>query len=243
MRHPVQSIDDRDAFLLALGQLWSAGVAVDWSPLTGSSADARPQLVTLPGYPFAHQRHWVEPNATVRAVTPIAPQPVTNGSTNGAAVHRGPGAGSSTEDTLRRIWSQCLGVKSIDRKDNFFELGGDSLIAISIATNAANEGFEIAPRDLYEHPTLAGLASAIDAQYAAGGLTKPPDETAHPAVPPTIAHFLEHGVREAGSWRIPLMLRLDPKVSADDVRAVLAALIDHHDALRLRLVERAGTWE
>jgi phthiocerol/phenolphthiocerol synthesis type-I polyketide synthase E len=243
MRHPVQSIDDRDAFLLALGQLWSAGVPVDWSPLTGSAADARPQLVTLPGYAFARQRHWVEPSATVRTVPTDASQPATNGATNGAAVHRGPGTGSSTEDTLRRIWSQCLGVKSIDRKDNFFELGGDSLIAISIATSAANEGFEIAPRDLYEHPTLAGLASAIDAQYAAGGLTKPPDDTAHPAVPPTIAHFLEHGVREAGSWRIPLILRLDPKVSADDVRAVLAAVIDHHDALRLRLVERAGTWE
>jgi phthiocerol/phenolphthiocerol synthesis type-I polyketide synthase E len=245
MRHPVQSIDDRDAFLLALGQLWSAGVAVDWSPLTGVSADAQPQLVSLPGYPFARQRHWVEPAATVRTVTTDASLPVANGATNGAAVHRGPGtgAGSGTEETLHRIWSQCLGLNSIDRKDNFFELGGDSLIAVGIATNAATEGLEITPRDLYEHPTLAGLAAAIDAQYAAGGLTKPPDETAHPAVPPTIAHFLEHGVRETGSWRIPLIVRLDPKVSADDVRAVLAAVIDHHDALRLRLVERAGAWE
>ncbi len=247
MRHPVQNIDDRDAFLLALGQLWSAGVDVDWSPLTGQSEKGRPQRVTLPGYPFARKRHWVEPSTTVWTGAPAAKQAMPGGSTNGtngAAAHPASDAGpSGTEDILRRIWSQCLGVNSIDRKDNFFELGGDSLIAISIATNAANEGFEITPRDLYEHPTLAGLAAAIDAQYEAGGLTKPPDEAAHPAVPPTIAHFLESGVREADSWRIPLILRLDPKVSVEDVRAVLTAVTNHHDALRLRLVDRAGTWE
>jgi phthiocerol/phenolphthiocerol synthesis type-I polyketide synthase E len=244
MRHPVQNIDDRDAFLLALGQLWSAGVPVDWSPLTGPSEKGRPQLVSLPGYPFARQRHWIEPRTNVWNGAPAAAQATPGGSTNGSAAHPGPGAGpSSTEEILHRIWSQCLGINAIDRKDNFFELGGDSLIAISIATNAGNEGFEITPRDLYEHPTLAGLAAAIDAQYAAGGLTKPPDEAANPAVPPTIAHFLEHGVREADSWRIPLILRLDPKVGVEDVRAVLTAMTNHHDAFRLRLVDHAGTWE
>ena len=35
MRHPLQSRDDRDAFLLGLGQLWSAGVDVDWTRLHG----------------------------------------------------------------------------------------------------------------------------------------------------------------------------------------------------------------
>ncbi len=33
MRHHAQNRDDRDAFLLALGQLWAAGVDVDWVPL------------------------------------------------------------------------------------------------------------------------------------------------------------------------------------------------------------------
>ena len=247
MRHPVQNMDDRDAFLLALGQLWSAGVRVDWSPLTGPSEQAGPRLVSLPGYPFAHQRHWVEPSTTVRNGAAAAARATPGGSSNGSngvVAHPAPGAGpSSTEDILRRIWSRCLGINSIDRKDNFFELGGDSLIAISIATSAAYEGFEISPQDLYQHPTLAGLAAAIDAQYEASGLTKPPDDAAHPAVPPTIAHFLERGVREADGWRIPLILRLDPKVSVEDVRAVLTAVTNQHDALRLRLVNRAGTWE
>ena len=65
----------------------------------------------------------------------------------------------------------------------------------------------------------------------------------HPPVPPNIAYFLEHGLREAGRWRIPLILRLRPDVPVDEIRAVLTALTNHHDALRLRIVQRAGTWE
>ena len=61
MRHHAQNRDDRDAFLLALGQLWSAGVEVDWSPLRGGQPA---QLITLPGYPFERQRHWIEHRAT-----------------------------------------------------------------------------------------------------------------------------------------------------------------------------------
>ena len=38
--------------------LWAADVDVDWS----SRLLARPELISLPGYPFERQRHWVEHN-------------------------------------------------------------------------------------------------------------------------------------------------------------------------------------
>ena len=65
----------------------------------------------------------------------------------------------------------------------------------------------------------------------------------NPPVPPNITRFLDHGLRDSGRWCVPLILRLGPEVSVDDVRAVLTAVTNHHDALRLRLVERAGIWE
>jgi phthiocerol/phenolphthiocerol synthesis type-I polyketide synthase E len=236
MRHPVQTTSDRDAFLLGLGQLWSAGVLVDWAPLVGPV----PQLVTLPGYPFAHQRHWVDPKPTVWTDGPTVAQPSTNGATHPAAAGTGQ---SGTEATLQRIWTQCLGVSSINRNDSFFDIGGDSLIAIGISTSAANAGLDVTPQHLYEHPTLAGLAAALDTEYAGSGLAKPPDAEAHSPVPPNIAHFLDQGVQEAGRWRVPLIFRLAPSVRVEDVRAVLTAVANHHDALRLALVDRAGTWE
>ncbi len=248
MRHPVQSADDRDIFLRALGELWWAGVEIDWTPLR----PARPRIVSLPGYPFERQRHWIDPKPTVWTNIP-AP---SNLSSLAAGAGSGAGSGevaatvdvarngqSLTEAALHRIWAQHIGVDSIDRNANFFDLGGDSLIAIMIAMSAANEGMAITPQDLYEYPTLAQLAAAVDASFAASGLAKPPAADANSAVPPNIAHFLERGLRDTGRWRVPLILRLDPKVTTEDIRAVLTAVVNHHDALRLNLVDKAGMWE
>jgi phthiocerol/phenolphthiocerol synthesis type-I polyketide synthase E len=231
MRHQAQNRGDHDTFLLALGQLWSAGVDVDWHP---GSAGAR-RRVWLPGYSFARQRHWVEHNtasrwggaaaATDAAGTP-APDVMAAPAVNGM---------SPMEATLQRIWAQCLGVSVSDRNANFFELGGDSLIAISVAMAAGHEGLDLTPQDLYDNPTLAGLANTLVARYAAGGLARQSlGDVVHPPVPPNVAHFLDHGLRDAGRWRIPLILRLRRDVTADDVRAVLTAVTNHHDALRLR---------
>ena len=108
MRHPVQTRDDRDAFLLALGQLWSAGVDVDWARLYGE----HPRRVTLPGYSFARQRHWIEPDTTAVSRTGGGTQVAVTtpaGADTGAPVD----ARAQMQATLQRIWSQCLGVEAV----------------------------------------------------------------------------------------------------------------------------------
>ena len=149
------------------------------------------------------------------------------------------------EATLQRIWAQCLGVGSVDRNANFFELGGDSLVAISVAMAAANEGLDLTPQDLYDNQTVAALAKALVARYAAGGLARqsPSDVGASPC-------SAEHRVlprarvaRAPAAGGFPLILRLRPDVPVEDIRSVLTAVTNHHDALRLRIVQRAGTWE
>ncbi|MBV8179507.1 MAG: acyltransferase domain-containing protein [Mycobacterium sp.] len=241
MRHHAQNRDDRDAFLLALGQLWSAGVDIDWAPLRDGQSG---HLVTLPGYPFERQRHWVEHRQT----SWVADAAVTNGAAPAASAAETTQAAktgkSPMEATLQRIWGQCLGLGSVDRNANFFELGGDSLVAISVAITASSEGLDLTPQDLYDNQTVATLAKALTARYAAGGLARQsPGDVPHPPVPPNISYFLEYGVREHGQWRVPLILQLRPDVQVDDIRSVLTAVSNHHEALRLRLVERAGTWE
>ncbi|MBO0864534.1 MAG: acyltransferase domain-containing protein, partial [Mycobacterium sp.] len=239
MRHHAQNRSDRDTFLLGLGQLWAAGVDVDWKPLHGD----RPGLVSLPGYPFERQRHWVDHNRDSR----WSPAQGVSADTAQAAAEPARAASNGTspmEATMQRIWAQCLGVGSVDRNANFFELGGDSLVAISVAMTASHEGLDLTPQDLYDNPTVAALAKALTARYAAGGLARQsPSDVVHPPVPPNIVAFLEHGVRERGRWRVPLLLRLRPDVSAEDIAAVLTAVTNHHEALRLRIVQRAGTWE
>ncbi len=243
MRHHAQNRHDADAFLLGLGQLWSAGVEVDWTPRL---AKAQPQLVSLPGYPFARQPHWVEhrPGAGHPAAA------TTNGAAGaGAAAAAVPapatkGGLADVEATLQRVWAQCLGIERVGRTADFFDLGGDSLLAIGVAMTAANEGLDLTPQDLYENPNVATLARTLVARYTAGGLgAGSAAQAANPPAPPNITHFLEHGLRDGARWRIPVVVQLRADVSAADVRSVLTAVVNHHDALRLQLVQHAGAWE
>lgn len=240
MRHPAQTRDDRDAFLLALGQLWSAGVDVDWQKRYGDD----PRRVTLPGYAFARQRYWIDPDSTA------VRKPVESGSDSTAESQSvngpdgaPPDARTQMQSTLGRIWSQCLGVESVAPGDNFFELGGDSLVAIGVAMTASHEGVELTPQDLYDNATLGALADTLVARYAFGGLSSQDAGNLNPPVPPNILRFLDSGLSQPGRWRVPLVLRLDSRVSAQDATAVLTAIINHHDALRMRIVDRAGVWE
>jgi amino acid adenylation domain-containing protein len=66
------------------------------------------------------------------------------------------------EQVVAEIWSQVLGVETIGVFDSFFELGGHSLMATQVITRV-REAFEIDLhlRNVFESPTIAGLAEAI----------------------------------------------------------------------------------
>ncbi len=108
---------------------------------------------------------------------------------------------------------------------------------------ASHQGVELTPQDLYDHRSLAALADTLVARYASGGLASQDTGDLNPPLPPNILRFLDSGLAEPGRWRAPLVLRLASSVRAEDVSAVMTALVNHHDALRMRVVRRAGTWE
>ncbi|MFI7650770.1 type I polyketide synthase, partial [Micromonospora sp. NPDC049460] len=56
-----------DALTSAVGQLWVAGVPVDWAAYHGQ-AGIRPRVVDLPTYAFDHRRYWI--NAATRSYRP-----------------------------------------------------------------------------------------------------------------------------------------------------------------------------
>ena len=66
------------------------------------------------------------------------------------------------EHALARLWSRLLRRDAIGIHDNFFALGGDSLVALQLIGAARGEALALAPRDLFDHPTIAALAAHLD---------------------------------------------------------------------------------
>ncbi|RZU51657.1 acyl transferase domain-containing protein [Krasilnikovia cinnamomea] len=64
--------------------------------------------------------------------------------------------------TLAAIWAETLGVPEIGHGADFFELGGDSLTAVQLAGRIQERsGVAVSVTDLFENPTVEGLAATI----------------------------------------------------------------------------------
>lgn len=71
LRHPQERQDDQAFVLLALGQLWSAGIKPNW---TSFHEGERRRRVPLPAYPFERRRYWVDPTPGFEGPPRTAPR-------------------------------------------------------------------------------------------------------------------------------------------------------------------------
>ena len=129
------------AMLTAMGQLWLAGVQIDWESFYEGEIRHR---VALPTYPFERKRFWIEP-AGVGALGNVKEEPAhpsgLKHSIQQDVQQFTPGPSSKDEhDTpnteaeilLASLWRKILGVERIGVDDNFFDLGGDSLAVVQV---------------------------------------------------------------------------------------------------------------
>jgi amino acid adenylation domain-containing protein/non-ribosomal peptide synthase protein (TIGR01720 family) len=147
---------------------------------------------------------------------------------------------SKPEEVLSTIWSELLGVERVGIHDNFFELGGDSILSIQVIARARRQGLAITPRQLFEHQTIAALAAVADSDAAAlpeqGPVSGPIPLT------PIQSWFFEQDLLAPHHFNQSLLLEVEPGFRAELLQPILARLVEHHDALRLRF-HRNGTWQ
>ncbi|HYV13029.1 MAG TPA: amino acid adenylation domain-containing protein [Pyrinomonadaceae bacterium] len=71
---------------------------------------------------------------------------------------------NATEEALAEIWGEVLTRGQIGVNDNFFDLGGHSLLATQAMTKLTQHfGVELPLRAIFESPTVAELAVAVEA--------------------------------------------------------------------------------
>ncbi|SFB04749.1 non-ribosomal peptide synthase domain TIGR01720/amino acid adenylation domain-containing protein [Amycolatopsis marina] len=72
------------------------------------------------------------------------------------------------EETLAAIWSELLNVDAVGAHSSFFALGGDSILSIRAVSRVRDAfGVDLSPRDLFDHPTVSGLAEIIEERVLA----------------------------------------------------------------------------
>ncbi|WP_338121756.1 amino acid adenylation domain-containing protein [Chromobacterium haemolyticum] len=148
---------------------------------------------------------------------------------------------NAAEAALLEIWRLALGRSGIGVHDNYFAVGGDSILALQIVSRAKQAGFDIEPRALFAHPTVAGLAAVAGAAARRAHIEEP--EQAEAPLAPIQRWFLQQDWPAPQHWNLSLRLSLDAAADPAALQAALTAVALRHDALRLRL-RRApdGAW-
>jgi len=62
------------------------------------------------------------------------------------------------QHALAEVWRQVLGHAQVGADSNFFRLGGDSILSIRMGVRLRELGYRVTVREIFEHPTVAGLA-------------------------------------------------------------------------------------
>ena len=246
LRHPKEDVDDVAYVLGALGQLWLAGVAIDWQ---GFYKAEQRQRVVLPTYPFERQRYWIEPKWSSNGKNGQMPEvaeamTVAETSSALASSHTRPNLptpyvapSTELETAVVTMCQTLLGYEPIGIHDDFFALGGDSLIATRLMTRLRQVlEVDIPMAHFFEQPTVAALtAMVVEARGEMVTVAIPPRPDKGIA-PLSYAQqrlwFLHQLAPEASAYNLSTPVQLEGTLDVAVLRQALAALVERHETLR-----------
>ncbi|AZG15470.1 condensation domain-containing protein [Cupriavidus pauculus] len=150
-----------------------------------------------------------------------------------------------TEIALAALWQELLGTAPASRHAHFFASGGSSLTAAQlVARLRAQYGAGIALRLLFDHPTLAACAAALDSHRAdmpagddpqVAAIAPAPRSGPLPLAPAQHRLWLTDRIANpAQRWTYNMAggLRLTGSLDTAALHASLNALVAHHEILR-----------
>ncbi|MBM7458207.1 non-ribosomal peptide synthetase [Rhodococcus coprophilus] len=152
------------------------------------------------------------------------------------------------ERRLCELFSDILGLETVGVDDDFFALGGHSLSAAKLLARVRDSlGVELALREVFDHPTVAGLAVRCESAGVADGPERPPLVAGHHGdlVPLSFSQqrlwFLFRMDGPSPTYNVPLTVRLHGDVDHTAMRRAVADVLARHGSLRTVLTERDGT--
>ncbi|RPF22281.1 non-ribosomal peptide synthetase/type I polyketide synthase [Myceligenerans xiligouense] len=254
LKHAAEKDADEACLLNALGTLWSAGLAVDWSHHTTG------RRVSLPTYSFERHPHPVATTTRVASGTATAsaapPSPAASpGSAGEASTLRQPPPVLDTGDVLgavRGAFVTVLGYADVAADADFFALGGDSLKATGLAAQLTSRlGVSATVADVFAAATPAALAERFGPALRAGAgdasssdghrLTAAPEQDDYPISPAQTRMYVAAQLDPATTvYNMASATWLDGTLDPDKLRTAVARLVARHEPLRTTFAPRDG---
>ncbi|NLF71784.1 MAG: amino acid adenylation domain-containing protein [Candidatus Anammoximicrobium sp.] len=253
---------EQTALMRTVARLYAAGVDLAWERL--APADGR--CVRLPTYPWQRQRLWalrkswanLGPDAAIGPGELSAVQPL-------AGEHGVPSAGeqrrprpdltspyvaprTETERILAQAWSELLGIDGIGIHDSFLQLGGHSLLAAQAMSRIGQQFHVALPlRELFETPTIAALATAIEAAQRDAGASAfhaivpiPRDGELPLSLNQEALWFLDRLEPDRPTYMLYLALNVRGPLNVPALERALREIGHRHEVLRTTFPERDG---
>jgi amino acid adenylation domain-containing protein len=147
---------------------------------------------------------------------------------------------SPVEEVVSSVWAKLLGLERVGVNDDFFDLGGHSLLATQVISRLkAVFHIELPLRNLFESPTVAGLAKIIDSSLHAGQKDQGPAIERIPQKGPIPLSFSQERLwfldrMEPGSayYNIPAALHLKGDLQIAPLERALNSIVRRHEVLR-----------
>ncbi|MFI6442941.1 amino acid adenylation domain-containing protein [Streptomyces sp. NPDC050759] len=134
------------------------------------------------------------------------------------------------EERLAEVWAEVLHVQRVGVRDNFFELGGDSILSIQMVAGARKAGIHLKPKDVFEHQTVAELATAA----TTGPVTLTGDQSGTAPISPIQQWFFDGYPGDRNTFAHRYLADLEAGVDHTLLSAAFDTLVRHHGALRAR---------
>lgn len=226
-------------FLLTkIGELWCAGIKIDWETFYAGEKRHR---IPLPTYPFERQRYWIDYDGR-NPGNPFALQPLQR---EMQPLYARPDLGNSyeapqneIEAKLAVIWEQLFGIKKVGIDDNFFELGGDSLKATILTAEVHKELNVVIPlKEVFSRATIRELAKTIKDAVDAALVTylsidPAPQKDYYPVSSAQMRMYLTSKEGTLTNYNIPLAMNIEGALDRNRFKTAFTMLIRRHESLR-----------
>ncbi|MGJ0162479.1 amino acid adenylation domain-containing protein [Bacillus subtilis] len=143
---------------------------------------------------------------------------------------------NETEQKVADIWAHVLQAEQVGAYDHFFDIGGHSLAGMKMLALVHQElGVELSLKDLFQSPTVEGLAQVIASaeKGTAASISPAEKQDTYPVSSPQKRMYVLQQLEDAQtSYNMPAVLRLTGELDVERLNSVMQQLMQRHEALR-----------